>query len=238
MPMQAIPEEDNPPQGNESVDEFIEDDNDPDKAAEKQIDRVNNDYFVKLPMDEARAILASGEDEKILTENGAPTQADLMSMGQGAMNNMALKLGIREDVMRDWMIDETLHDLKDAVAQVIRSQIFVLITTPGPFAPDWKEISRRYQVGAQVKQERPEPKAMEIVNDKDRMARQIVSILFEKAEKDAPGEPSADWDSDGAASQKSSEGEKITPMERYEIWTFDDRQERKIGRRWHRNPTS
>ena len=52
VPMQAIPEEDNPPQGNESVDEFIEDDNDPDKAAEKQINRVNNEYFVKLPMDD------------------------------------------------------------------------------------------------------------------------------------------------------------------------------------------
>jgi hypothetical protein len=200
VPMQAIPEdnesvyamspipeddppEDNPPQGNESVDEFIEDDNDPDKAAEKQIGRVNNDYFGKSPMDEARSILASGEDEKILTENGAPTQADLMSMGQGAMNNMALKLGIREDVMREWMFDETLHDQKDAVGRVIRSQIFVLITTPSPYAPDWKEICRRYQVGAQVKQERPEPKAMEIVNDKDRMAKQIVSILLETEEK-------------------------------------------------------
>ena len=94
-------------------DEFIEDDADPDKAALKKIRQIDKE------VDAVSSILLSAEDEKVLAEEGAPTKAELLSMGQGAMNNMSLQLGISERVLQEWMVDETLYDLEDVVAQII-----------------------------------------------------------------------------------------------------------------------
>ena len=95
-------------------------------------------------------------------------------------------MGIEEQVLQAWMVDENLPDLKIAVGDIIRAQIVILMSLPpSPSKPDWKEICKRYQVGAQAKQERPDPRdTIVIVNDKHKMAKQIVSILLEEEEPD------------------------------------------------------
>ena len=84
---------------------------------------------------------------------------------------------------------------------------------------DWKDICRRYQVGAQAKSEQPVPTAaLKIINDKHKMAKQIVCILLEEDEPDhseaintsAPGgneAPSSSGLHQEAVSKNATEGE-------------------------------
>ena len=157
--------------------EFIEDDADPDKAALWKIRQIDKEA------DTVSSFLISAQDEKMLNEEGAPAVAELLKMGQGALNNMALQLGIKSDVLQEWMVDEELHDLKGLIALIIRSQIIVLMKSPPTpeSTCDWKDVCKRYRMGAIAKPEQPDPRnAIVITNVKHNMARQIVSILLLK----------------------------------------------------------
>ena len=161
--------------------EFIEDDADPDKAAWRKIKQIDKEALG------VSSFLISTKDEKMLDEEGAPAVAELLNMGQGALNNMALQMGIRNDVLQEWMVDEELHDLKDLVALIIRAQIVVLMKSPPTpeSTCDWKDVCKRYRMGAIARPEQPDPRnAIVIVNQKHNMAKQIISILMEDDEPD------------------------------------------------------
>ena len=95
--MSPIPEENPQSPGNKS---FIEDDSDPDKVIEKKV-------MIMAAPERERSLVIEAEEE-MLNDHGDPTMENLMKMGDGALNNMALQLGIVPSILHGWLVDETL----------------------------------------------------------------------------------------------------------------------------------
>ena len=109
---------------------------DPDAAMRENIMKVE-----KMTKENLHPIV-SEEEEKFLKDHGAPSRQELMAMGRVQRFNLALELGIREDVLNAWMWDETLEDLGMCISLVLQAHLLDVIHGKYPQV-DWKEVCHK-----------------------------------------------------------------------------------------------